>query len=292
MTSGHERNPRATEEVRSSHRHCSRSWPWPPAAAVGATTQRHPPEHSGGWRRRRRQEPRRRGPPRDPRRRRPGRHRHRADRAGAGDARPDPGLLHRLHRDHEPGHPGADAVRVQPGERRDGAGPGHGDRPRPSQRGQHRVDLHAEGRPQVRGRHRRQGRGRGVRHLPLVRDRGAARRPDVPAAVLPGRRHLQGPVQGQGPLQGRRGRRQRHHHQDVAAVPGDGLLRIVPRLHRHPGGEGHEGGVRQPPAGHRSLHVRGLQAGLVADAGQEPQLGPRHRPGPHPVGRQVGLQVR
>ena len=51
-------------------------------------------------------------------------------------------------------------------------------------------------------------------------------------------------------------------------------------------------GVRQPPAGHRSLHVRGLQARLVADPGQEPQLGPRHRPGPHPVGRQVGLRLR
>ena len=35
-------------------------------------------------------------------------------------------------------------------------------------------------------------------HLPLVRDRGAPRRPDLPAAVLPGRRHVQGPVQGQG----------------------------------------------------------------------------------------------
>ena len=51
-------------------------------------------------------------------------------------------------------------------------------------------------------------------------------------------------------------------------------------------------GVRQPPAGDRSLHVRGLQARHLADAGQEPQLGPRHRPGPHPVRRQVGLQVR
>ncbi len=59
----------------------------------------------------------------------------------------------------------------------------------------------------------------------------------------------------------------------------------------HPGGQGHQGGVRQPPAGDRSLHVRGLQARLVADPGQEPQLGPRHRPGPHPVRRQVGLQV-
>ena len=36
----------------------------------------------------------------------------------------------------------------------------------------------------------------------------------------------------------------------------------------------------------------GLQARHLADAGQEPQLGPRHRPGPHPVRRQVGLQVR
>ena len=59
-----------------------------------------------------------------------------------------------------------------------------------------------------------------------------------------------------------------------------------------PRGQGHRGGVRQPPAGHRSLHVRGLQARHLADAGQEPQLGPRHRPRPHPGGRQVGLQVR
>ena len=50
--------------------------------------------------------------------------------------------------------------------------------------------------------------------------------------------------------------------------------------------------LRQPAAGHRSLHVRGLQAGPVADAGQEPQLGPRHRPGPHPGRRRVGVQVR
>ena len=50
--------------------------------------------------------------------------------------------------------------------------------------------------------------------------------------------------------------------------------------------------VRQPPAGDRSLHVRRLQARHLADAGQEPQLGPRHRPGPHPVRRQVGVQVR
>ena len=59
-----------------------------------------------------------------------------------------------------------------------------------------------------------------------------------------------------------------------------------------PAGQGHQGGVRQPPAGHRSLHVRGLQAGFVADPGQEPQLGPRHRPRPHPVRRRVGVQVR
>ena len=45
-------------------------------------------------------------------------------------------------------------------------------------------------------------------------------------------------------------------------------------------------------AGHRPVHVRGLQARHVADAGQEPQLGSRHRPRPHPVGRHVGVQVR
>ncbi len=58
--------------------------------------------------------------------------------------------------------------------------------------------------------------------------------PDGPTyqlTVLPGRRHVQGPLQGQVPLQGRHGQRQRHHDQDVAAVPGDGLLRLVPGLH-------------------------------------------------------------
>ena len=59
-----------------------------------------------------------------------------------------------------------------------------------------------------------------------------------------------------------------------------------------PQGQGHRLGVRQPPAGHRPLHVRGLQARHVADAGQEPQLGPRHRPGPHPGRGHVGVQVR
>ena len=59
-----------------------------------------------------------------------------------------------------------------------------------------------------------------------------------------------------------------------------------------PAGQGHQGGLRQPPVGDRSLHVQGLQARHVADAGEEPQLGPRHRPGPHPVGGRVRLRVQ
>ena len=232
------------------------------------------------------------GPLEVPGRRRLRWHRHGRHRERPGDPRPDPGLLHRLDRHLEPGDPGADAVRVQPGDPGHGAGPGHGHRPRHPQQGHDRVDLHAEGRPQVRGRQRGQGRGHRLRDRAVVRDRGAARRTDVPAPVLPGRRQVQGPLQGQEPLQGCDRRREQHHDPHVAAVPGHGLLRLVPDLHRHPEGQGHQGGVRQPPAGHRSLHVQGLQARHVADAGQEPQLGPRHRPRPHPVGRRVGLQLR
>ena len=37
-----------------------------------------------------------------------------------------------------------------------------------------------------------------------------------------------GPYKDKTPYKGVDGRRQRHHHQDVAAVPGDGLLRLLP----------------------------------------------------------------
>ena len=53
-------------------------------------------------------------------------------------------------------------------------------------------------------------------------------RPDVPDDVLPGRRQVQGSVQGQGRLRRCRGQRQRHHHQDASSVHRHGLLRLVP----------------------------------------------------------------
>ena len=46
------------------------------------------------------------------------------------------------------------------------------------------------------------------------------------------------------------------------------------------------------PVGDRPVHVQGLHAGEVLDAGPEPQLGPEHRPGPSPVRRRVGHAVR
>ena len=41
-----------------------------------------------------------------------------------------------------------------------------------------------------------------------------------------------GPYKDKAPYKGVEVERQRHHHQDVAAVPRDGLLRLLPGLHR------------------------------------------------------------
>ena len=137
-----------------------------------------------------------------------------------------------------------------------------------------------------------QGRGRRLRDQALVRDRGAAGRPDVPDDVLPGRRQVQGSVQGQGRVRRCHHERQRHHHQDASSVHRHGLLRLVPGLHRDSRGEGQPGDLRPAPDGDRSLQVRRLQGGLEPDPGQERELGPEHRPGPHPGRRRLGLQVR
>ena len=66
----------------------------------------------------------------------------------------------------------------------------------------------------------------------------------------------------------------------------------LPPVHGDPGGEGQPRDLRSAPARDRSLQVRRLQAGHQPDPGQERPVGPEHRPGPHPDGRRLGVQVR
>ena len=127
----------------------------------------------------------------------------------------------------------------------------------------------------------------------VLRDRGAARRPDVQHDVLPGRRQVQGPVQGQGRVR----RASRSNGNDItikmrrpftdmdyyASFP---AFTAIPEAKDNPETYGKQAARDRP------LQVRRLQGRHAAQAGQERPVGPEHRPGPHPGRRRMGLQVR
>ena len=110
------------------------------------------------------------------------------------------------------------------------AGPRSGPRHRPRQgvRGRPHVDVHPQGRRQVRGRHAGQGRGHRLGGQALVRPRPRRQRSDLPARVLQGRRRVPGPLQGRQELEGRRG----HRRQDRSSSTSRSASRRCPTSSR------------------------------------------------------------
>ena len=94
-------------------------------------------------------------------------------------------------------------------------------------------------------------------------------------------------LHGRRGLRGHHGRRQGHHHQDGQALLRDGLLGHLPGHGPVKLGPRSAAGLRPGAAGHRSVQDQEVRAQPGARPGQERQLGPRHRPGPPPVPRQV-----
>ena len=90
-----------------------------------------------------------------------------------------------------------------------------------------------------------------------------------------------GPFQDKGEYARRRDQRHGHHHQDAAAasVLRHGLLRVLPGLHRHPGGEGQPGDLRSAPAGDRSLQAADYKPGSSLTLVKNDQWDPNTDPG-------------
>ena len=111
--------------------------------------------------------------------------------------------------------------------------------------------------------------------------------------VLQGRRHVQGPVQGQDALHRcRDSGRQHAGHQAGQAVRRPALLPDLPGDVTHPRGQGHQEQLRAAPGRERPVQVREVPAGQEPDPGEERPVGPGLRPGPAPVRRRVRLRLR
>ena len=181
---------------------------------------------------------------------------------------------------------GTDAVAVP--RRQDGPGSRHGDRPRHAQRGLHRVEVHAAGRPQVRGRHAGQVAGRRLRDQAVSwrsrscrTDRSTGSTTTWTATSTRARSSLR--PRAAATTSGRRdaGRQDASSSRCASRSPTCRSTRRSRTSAAIPRGEGHPGGLRPQAAGDRPVQVREVHAGEGAHARQERAVGPgdRHQRG-------------
>ncbi|NUK01183.1 ABC transporter permease subunit [Streptomyces lunaelactis] len=175
--------------------------------------------------------------------------------------------------------PDTDDVRggTRPGRGQDRAGPGDGQRA--TRRWRPKLDLHSQGRGEVRGRPAHHQPGHQVRGRADVR-RGAARRPAVRPDLAGGRQGVQGPLQGQ--AWARLDRDPRRQDDRLQAQPPGGRLRfrgvaadVRPGTER----QGHRRQVRLQTFLLRAVQDRELRAQEAAHTRPQHSLESGHRLG-------------